>query len=212
MPVEKMDQLWPGGYRFFFDDTLFQPGTDSFLLGAFPRLKPRLRVCDLGAGTGLLGLLLLAREPSLLVTNVELQSAAVELARRNAQLNELSVTCLQADLRDSAQLPQAGSFDLVISNPPYFPVSAGDSGGPARCEETCTLDELCACAARLVRNGGRFALCHRPERLADLMCTLRKYNMEPKRMKLLSHSPDHAPFLVLLECVRLGRPGLEIVP
>ena len=76
----KQDQLWPGGFRFFFDDGLFQPGTDSFLLGSFPRLRRGARVCDLGAGTGLLGLLLLAREPSLQVTNVELQEAAVELA------------------------------------------------------------------------------------------------------------------------------------
>ena len=71
----KQDQLWPGGFRFFFDDGLFQPGTDSFLLGSFPRLRRGARVCDLGAGTGLLGLLLLAREPSLQVTNVELQEA-----------------------------------------------------------------------------------------------------------------------------------------
>ena len=53
--MERMDHLWPGGYRFYFDDTLFQPSTDSFLLGSFPKLRRRERVCDLGAGTGLLG-------------------------------------------------------------------------------------------------------------------------------------------------------------
>ena len=77
----KQDQLWPDGFRFLFDDGLFQPSTDSFLLGSFPLLRKGLRVCDLGAGTGLLGLLLLAREPSLRVTNVELQAAAVEISR-----------------------------------------------------------------------------------------------------------------------------------
>jgi len=215
VPVEKMDQLWPGGYRFFFDDTLFQPGTDSFLLGAFPRLKPRLRVCDLGAGTGLLGLLLLAREPSLLVTNVELQSAAVELARRNAQLNELSVTCLQADLRDSAQLPQAGSFDLVISNPPYFEQGTGVSSphparAAARSEATCTLQELCAAAARLLTYGGRFALVFRTERLAELLETLRQYRLEPKRLRFVQHTAHAAPSLLLLEARKGGHPGLTV--
>ena len=114
----KQDQLWPGGFRFFFDDGLFQPGTDSFLLGSFPRLRRGARVCDLGAGTGLLGLLLLAREPSLQVTNVELQEAAVELARQNAALNGLSdrVANLRVDLRDKTRLPPAGTFDLVVSN------------------------------------------------------------------------------------------------
>lgn len=79
----KQDQLWPGGFRFLFDDELFKPGTDSFLLGSFPRLRRGERVCDLGAGTGLLGLLLLAREPDLQVTNVELQAAAVALAAQS---------------------------------------------------------------------------------------------------------------------------------
>ena len=78
--MERIDQLWPGGYRFYFDDTLFQPSTDSFLLGAFPRLRRGERVCDLGAGTGLLGLLLLAREPSLQIINIELQQASHDLS------------------------------------------------------------------------------------------------------------------------------------
>ena len=123
----KQDQLWPDGFRFLFDDGLFQPSTDSFLLGSFPLLRKGLRVCDLGAGTGLLGLLLLAREPSLRVTNVELQAAAVELSRRNTELNGLEerVVNLQGDLREPAQMPAAGCFDLVVSNPPYFDAGRG---------------------------------------------------------------------------------------
>ena len=74
--MEKMDRLWPEGYAFLFDDALFQPSTDSFLLGDFVRTRRGDRVCDLGAGTGLLGLLLLARQPELSVTDVEIQEAA----------------------------------------------------------------------------------------------------------------------------------------
>ena len=193
---------WPEG--------VFPLGGDALALGAFASVRKNWRVCDLGTGSGALLLLLKRREESLSLTGVELDPLSVRTAQENLTRNALHGEIVHGDLR-TCPLP-AGSFDLVISNPPYFPVNTGDSGGPARCEERCTLDELCACAARLVRNGGRFALCHRPERLADLMCTLRKYALEPKRMKLLSHSPDHAPFLVLLECVRQGRPGLEIVP
>ena len=138
----KQDQLWPGGFRFLFDDELFKPGTDSFLLGSFPRLRRGERVCDLGAGTGLLGLLLLAREPDLQVTNVELQAAAVALAEQNTALNGLPerVSNLRADLREPGQLPKAGSFDLVVSNPPYFDAARGavaqtESRGLARSDE-----------------------------------------------------------------------------
>ena len=89
-------------------------------------------------------------------------------------------------------------------------MNAGGSGGPARSEEFCTLDQLCAAAGYLVKNGGRFALCHRPERLADIICSLRAHGLEPKRLVLLSHSPKHAPSLLLVEAVKQGRPGVEV--
>lgn len=215
--MEKTDQLWPGGYRFIFDDALFQPCTDSFLLGAFPTLKRSDHVCDLGAGTGLLGLLLLAREPSLHITNVELQEAACALAQRNTALNALenSVVCLCADLRDFSVLPPAGSFDLVVSNPPYFPTGHGLRAGnsareTARADSTCSLDELFAAAARLLRWGGRFALCFRPERMAELMETARRHKLEPKRLRMVQNRADSAPSLLLLECRRGGGAGMQV--
>ena len=214
--MEKTDQLWPGGWQFLFDDTLFQPGTDSFLLGAFPKLKRGETVCDLGAGTGLLGLLLLAREPSLHITNVEIQHAACTLAQRTAALNGLenSVTCLEGDLRDTSLLPP-GSFDVVIANPPYFAAGTGaqaDSAArrTARSEVTCTLEDICAAAARLLRWGGKFFLCLRPDRLAELMELTRRSGLEPKRLRFVHHTPSSAPSLLLLECRRGGHTGLVV--
>ena len=214
--MEKTDQLWPGGYHFWFDDTLFQPGTDSFLLGAFAAAKRGDRVCDLGAGTGLLGLLLLARQGDIHITNVELQSAACSLARRSAELNALSdrITCVEGDLRDKALLG-AGMFDLVVSNPPYFAHGSGaQAAAAARCtarsEVSCTLEDVFAAAARLLRWGGRFCLVFRTERLAELMETARKHKLEPKRLRLVQNTPHSAPSLLLLECRRGGKTGLNV--
>lgn len=215
--MERIDQLWPGGYRFYFDDTLFQPSTDSFVLGAFPRLRRSERVCDLGAGTGLLGLLLLARESSLQITNIELQQAAHDLSLRNTALNGLDrqITCLHADLRETSQLPQAGSFDLVVSNPPYFSPDSGlvspqSARSAARTELTCTLDDVCAAASRLLRFGGRFALVFRTDRLVDLTETLRKHHLEPKRLRFVQNAAEAAPSLLLLECKKGGHAGLTV--
>lgn len=216
--MEKTDRLWPGGYRFVFDDTLFQPSTDSFLLGHFPILRRRMRVCDLGAGTGLLGLLLLAREPSLTVVNIELQEKAVCLARRSAELNGLAprVTSLAGDLRDKSILP-AGSFDLIISNPPYFDAARGlvtsaESLGSARADLTCTLPELCSAAERLLTYGGCFCLVFRTERMAELFACLQGCHMEPKRLRMVQNRADSAPKLFLLEAKKGGKPGLSVLP
>ena len=123
--MEHRDRLWPGGYTFLYDDGLFRPSTDTFLLGAFPRLRRGMTVCELGAGTGLLSLLLLAREPELTVTGVELQPQACALFRRTAEENGLQgrMHCLEGDLRQGLLPP--GRFRLAVANPPYFPPDAG---------------------------------------------------------------------------------------
>ena len=92
------------------------------------------------------------------------------------------------------------------------PAGSGGCGGPARMEGDCALEDWCAAAGRLLKNGGRFALVHRPERLCDLFAALRSAGLEPKRLRLLQHGPDCPPSAVLLEAVRQGRPGLEILP
>ena len=82
--MEKRHELWPRGPCFYYDTALFPPGTDSFLLSALPRLRPGLRVCDLGCGTGLVGFLLLQRQRDLSLTGVDREERAVALARREA--------------------------------------------------------------------------------------------------------------------------------
>ena len=203
MHIEYLDPYtlsWPEG--------VFPLGSDALALGEFATVRRGWRVCDLGTGSGALLLLLARRAPDLALSAVERDPLAAQTARDNLAQNDLTGTVVAGDLRD--RLLPAGQFDLVVSNPPYFPVNAGGSGGPARSEEFCTLDQLCAAAGYLVKNGGRFALCHRPERLADIICSLRAHGLEPKRLTLLSHSPNHAPSLLLVEAVKQGRPGIAI--
>lgn len=217
--MERSDRLSPEGYRFFYDDTLFAPGTDTFVLSAFPKLKASLRVCDLGAGTGLLGLLLLQRQPRLTVTGVELQESSLHLAEKTAAANALEqrLTFLHADLRRPEGLLPAGGFDLVVCNPPYFPaaggvMASGQARRTARSEIACTLTDVCRTASYLLRWDGSFCLVHRPERLADLCCALRQHGLEAKRLRMVCKSGGAAPSLLLMEGRRGGRPGLSVEP
>lgn len=203
--MERVEQLGP--YFYTWDENCFPLGQDSMALADFCTVKPRWRVCDLGCGAGALMVLLLGREGTLTLTGVELDPHGADMARKNLP----GQTILTGDLTDRAILPAPGSFDLVVSNPPYFKTGTGGDGGQTRMEGACTLKALCASAAYLLKNGGRFALVHRSERLCDLLCALRAAGLEPKRMKLLS-SPGKAPYAVLLEAMRQGRPGLQIEP
>ena len=204
--MKKTEQL--GSYTLSWKDGVFPLGGDALALGAFSTVKPGWRVCDLGTGSGALLLLLARRAEGLALTGIDIDPLSARIARENLESNGLPGEILTGDLRRES-LP-AGDFDLVVSNPPYFPVGSGKSGGPARSEEFCTLAELCASAGRLVKNGGRFSLCHRPERLTDVLCALRAHDLEPKRLKLVSHGPDRPPSLLLVEAVKQGKLGLTI--
>ncbi|OLA45507.1 MAG: hypothetical protein BHW34_03045 [Firmicutes bacterium CAG:176_59_8] len=211
----KWDTLWPGGLTFAFDDGPFKPSTDTFLLGGFAAPRPRDRVCDLGAGIGLLGLLLLAREPSLQVTGIERDAHACAVLAQNAAENRLPLTALCADLRQRETLP-AGAFQLAVSNPPYFAphtgaVAAGQRGA-ARSEVTCTLAELCGAASYLLRSGGQLCLVYRAARLAELMALLRAHKLEPKELQTVQKTINTPPRLVLLRCRKDGGTGLDIRP
>ncbi len=215
--MEYWESFCTGGLRFVYDDESFRPGTDTFLLSSLPRLTPGLRVCDLGSGTGLLGLLLLQRQPALSVTGVEIQEAAVRLAEKAALENRLTdrLTFHHGDLRNVKDHFPPGSFDLVVCNPPYFTPGSGRLASvqamrTARAEVDCTLGDVCQSAAYLLRWGGSFCLVHRPERLTDLLCALRQSAMEPKRLRFVCKTAGAAPSLLLLEGRRGGKPGLAV--
>ena len=215
MEGPRWEALRPGGLRFVYGNGQHPPGLDSFLLASLPRLKAGWKVCDLGCGTGLLGLLLLQRRRELTVTGLDIQPEAVRLGKLAAAENRMEDRLFfrLEDLRETA-LP-AGSFDLAVCNPPYFPPSAGplpkgEARRTARTEETCTLEDVCRAAGRLLRWGGAFCLVHKPERLTDLLCALRGEGLEPKRLRLVSLRPERAPSLLLLEARRGGKPGLAV--
>ena len=216
--MDKQNALWPGG-PVFCQEAGAPLGTDSVLLADFVRCPGAKRGIDLGCASGILSLLLLWREPGLRMTGLELREDAAALARENLARNGLTARgeMLAGDIRAHRSLFRAGSYDLAVSNPPYFPPGSGAlSPDPARAaargETDCTMQDLCAAAAYLLRTGGRFCLVHRPERLSELFVCLSAQALEPKRLRLVCPRPESAPNLVLVEARRGGKPGLVIEP
>ena len=211
------DELWPNGPKLIQSEDVFTLGTDAVMLSYFARTPSANKVCDLGTGSGIIALLLAWENHRMQVDGIEIQPQAVELARQNVELNALSsrINIIEGDIRMYRDMPGAGSYDLVVANPPYFAVNSGisvenDSIAMARDERTCTLKDVCAAAAHFTRWGGKFALVHRPERLAEVFTSLCSNGLEPKRMRFVQNKITSLPSLVLIESRRGGNPGLII--
>lgn len=214
--MERCEQLWNTGPRFLWDEHCFPPSTDSFLLAAYPPLKRGAKVCDLGAGAGLLGVLLLSREPSLSVVGIEKDDHACTFMTRNAAENELNLTAVHGDLRNKTILPQRQSFDLVITNPPYFAANSGavadGTRGIERTESSAALTDILDAADFLLRYGGELAIVYKTDRLAELICEATARKLMPKRLRLVHAHAKAAPSMALLMCKKGGHHGLIVEP
>ena len=198
-------------------EELFRLGTDAMVLADFARIPRGAAVCDLCAGAGAVGMLLLAGDPGLTVTAVELQAEAVALMEQTAARNGLAerLIPLQGDLRQIRRLLPMGSFRFVVCNPPYYPVGSGyaaerDAQAIARTEVCCTLEDVLLAAAWLLPTGGSLWMVHKPERLTDLLSGLRSRGLEPKVLRFVANRVTAKPSLVLIKAVRGGRPGLDV--
>lgn len=200
------------------DDT-HRFGTDAMLLSHFAMPCVGEAVCELGTGCGAIALRLAAGGRPSSVHGVDIQPTAIELAQLGAArfVGEPKPSFAVGDWHDPRSLAPAGSFRRVVCNPPYFPAGSGptnaeEASAIARHEQEDTLDSLCAAAAWLLTSGGRFFLCHRPERLSAVLATLTAHRLEPKRLQAVQKRGDTAPWLFLLEAKKDARAGLTWLP
>ena len=200
------------GLTLSLPDGAFPLSTDSMVLSDFLRLRANASVLDLGSGGGTLGILLCGKDSRCTVTGVELEEvshlAALENILRNGLEHRLHSIC--ADLRTVNRFFPSGSFQCCVSNPPYF------TGGPAsrtplaRRDDCCSPEELFKAASWALCYGGDFYLVHKPERLGQLCGCAVKEGLEPKRLRLVRHREDGPITLILLQCRKGAKPGLQI--
>ena len=201
----------PNGLTLDIPAEAFPLSTDSMLLAEFVRPRPGTTILDLGSGCGTLGHLLCAAQARCCVTGIELDPIAHQAALHNIQHNALEhrIHSICGDLRELNQLVPPGSYEICVSNPPYF------SGGPistthptARRNDTCSAEDLIHAAAHAIKYGGDFFLVHKPEMLAHLCGCATNAGLEPKRLRLVRHRENGPVALILLSCRKGGKPGL----
>jgi tRNA1Val (adenine37-N6)-methyltransferase len=192
---------------------------DPFLLAAFCRPRARERILDLGAGVGVIGLLLASNHPTVRVIGIELDPDLARHAADNARANRLDARCriIRGDLREAPRYLPPEHFHRVVANPPFRAPGTGPSSpdhgrAGARHEISFTLVDLAGAASALLRYGGSLQVVHLAERLPELFGALRTSGLEPKRLRLVAPFPGSAPRLCLVSASKGGRPGLRILP
>lgn len=194
--------------------------TDTILLADFSRPLGRKKCVDLGTGCGTIPLLWLRDNPALTIDAVELQEEACALTQKSIEHNALQdkMTVHHADLRELRGVLPFGCYDLVACNPPYKLSGTGivnpeNAKLLARHEAACTLEDICAAASSLLQFGGSFCICQRPERLPDVTEAMRRFQLEPKKLRMVQQRADKAPKLFLLEGRKGGKRGfLNVLP
>jgi tRNA1Val (adenine37-N6)-methyltransferase len=214
---ERIDDLQRNGYQIIQNRDGFCFGMDAVLLSGFAKVKPEEKAIDLGTGTGIIPILLEAKNQGLHYTGLEIQEEVAEMASRSVALNHLEdkITIVRGDIKEASRLFGAASFDVVTSNPPYMNDAHGLKNPDlpkaiSRHEVLCTLEDVAREAAKLLRPGGRFYLVHRPHRLIEIITALKSVGMEPKRMKMVHPFVDKEANMVLIEAVRGGRSMIKV--
>lgn len=214
---ERVDDLHRKGYKIIQNPNKFCFGIDAVLLSGFTRVKDGETVLDLGTGTGIIPILLEGKTNGKYFVGLEIQQESVEMASRSVKLNDLEkkVSIVEGDIKEADKLFPLSSFDVITSNPPYMNNKNGlkndyEPKSIARHEILCTLEDVIKNASSLVKVGGRFYMVHRPSRLPEIIVTLKKYKLEPKRIRLVHPYVDKEPNMVLIESVRHGKPLLKV--
>lgn len=196
-------------------------GTDALLLADFANPKRSGPFMDLGTGCGIIPLLTKRNGVHGDIYGLELQEKGYGQFARSLSLCETdteNVHPVLGDLRNLSELSlPLGTFTTVTMNPPYKPVDTGilsvsEAEKIARHETTCTIEDAAAAAEALLNFGGTFSVCHRPERLADVLEAMRSHHLEPKRLRFVQKHPETAPWLFLLESKKGGKPYLNVLP
>lgn len=199
---------------------MFNFSLDSVLLPNFVTLNKNIKnILDIGCGNAPIPLILSTKTKAL-ITGVEIQKDVYDLAVKSVKINNLEdqINIINADINELYNKFETEYFDVITCNPPFFKVSEqsnlnkSDYKTIARHEVKLNLDDIFKISKKLLKNNGYVDIVHRPERLLDILESMKKYNIEPKKIQFIYPKTNMEANILLVEGKKNGNKGLKILP
>ena len=218
-PDERIDDLEIRGFRIIQNPLYFCFGCDAVLLSDFARPGKNDRVMDLCTGTGIVPILMAAKDKGKSFAGLEINSYMAEMAGRSVAMNGIEdrFDIREGNIRNIREMYSHGSYDYVTVNPPYIKENNGLTNpssaiNVARHEIELNLEDVISGAAYLLRSKGGFAMVHKPFRLPEIITLMKKYRIEPKRLRMVQSKVDSEPSMLLIEGAKEGGEFLKVEP
>lgn len=202
------------------DTEMFNFSLDSVLLPNFVTLNKNIKqIMDIGCGNAPIPIILSTKTNAKII-GIEIQEKSYNLAKKSVKINNLNerIDIINNDINELYLNLESDTFDVITCNPPFFKVNdvsrlnKNDYKTIARHEVKLNLDDIFKIAKKLLKNNGNIAIVHRPERLLEIVDTMRKYNIEPKRVQFVYPKKDKDANILLVEGTKNGNKGLKIEP
>ncbi len=215
---ERIDDLEYKGLKIIQNKDGFCFGIDSILLSDFAKEIPNnAKVIDLGTGTGIISILLCKKTQLSKIIGIEIQKEVYELAKRNIKLNNLEnkFELINENIKNLEKILEKNSYDAIVTNPPYKKENTGLTNENklkliSRHEIEANLEDFIQISTKLLKNNGIFYMVHRPERLTDIIESLRKNKLEPKVLQLVYPKINKQPTMILIKAIKNAKPFLKI--
>ena len=205
--------------KIYQNTEMFNFSLDSVLLPNFVTItKKTKRILDIGTGNAVIPMILTTKTDAL-IDAVEIQKDVYELGKKSIELNNLQdrINIINQDIKEYSKNMETDTYDVITCNPPFFKVTEtsnlnmNDYKTIARHEVKLNLDEIMSIGRKLLKNNGNIAIVHRTDRLIDIITTMRKYNIEPKKIRFIYPKKNTESNIVLVEGTKNGKPGLKIL-
>lgn len=206
--------------KIYQDTDMFNFSLDSVLLPNFITINKNIKkILDIGTGNAPIPLILSTKTTAKII-GVEIQKEVFQLAQKTIKINEKEkqIEIINDDINNYYKSCEINSFDIITSNPPFFKVEKNSNFNNnkyktiARHEIKLTLEDICKISKQLLKNNGILGIVHRPERITDILITMKKYNIEPKKIQFVFPSPDKEANILLVEGRLNAKSGIKVLP